>query len=52
MLAELGVAGGWHGLEACWQIWPAVAFPLAMPFTVHVTVESVVLATVGVRVMR
>ncbi len=52
MPAELGAAGGWHGFEACWQIWPADAFPLEMPFTVHMTVASDVLATVGTRVTR
>jgi hypothetical protein len=52
MLAELGPAGGWQGLDACWQIWPAVAFPLAIPFTVQVTVVSDVFAILGVRVTR
>lgn len=52
MLAELGAAGGWQGLDACWQIWPTVEFPLEMLFTVHVTVVSEVFATLGVRVTR
>ena len=52
MPAELGPAGDWHGFELRWQIWPAEVFPSAMPFTVHVTVVSVVFDIAGVRVTR
>ena len=52
MLAEPGADGGRQGLEACWQIWPAAVLPLALPFTVQVTVVSEEFVTMGVSVAR
>lgn len=52
MAGDAGVAGGWQGFDACWQIWPTVVLPLAIPFTVQLTAVSEEPDTVGVRVTR
>ena len=52
MLPDAGAARATHGFVPVWQIWPTVALPFAVPFTVHVTVVSVAFVTVGVNVMR
>jgi hypothetical protein len=50
-LPEAGGAGAMHGMEPGWQIWPRIAFPLAIPLTVQVTAVFSVFVTVGVSVV-
>jgi len=51
-LPDVGPAGAAHGFDPVWQTSPTLVLPFAIPFTVHVTVVSVVFVTVGVNVMR
>lgn len=48
--AAPGEDGAVHGFEANTHIWPTVALPFAIPFTVHETFAFAEPLTVGVRV--
>lgn len=52
MLPAAAPVGETQGFDPVWQTWPKLALPLAMPFTLHVTVVSEVFTTVGVNVAR
>jgi hypothetical protein len=46
-LPETGPMGGVQGFDPVMHIWPEVRFPLAIPFTDHVTDASAVFVTVA-----
>jgi hypothetical protein len=51
-LPEIGPTGGVQGFDPVTHIWPDVRFPLAIPFTDHVTDASALFVTVAANDFR